>query len=72
MQMDGTLVIKMVVTLPTITPRRKRVMLAKTWCNRDEADSVFSKWLARNENINPTLLRVEWIAQDMVFMGDES
>jgi hypothetical protein len=47
-------------------------MLAKTWCNRDEADSVFSKWLARNENINPTLLRVEWIAQDMVFMGDES
>ena len=69
--MDGMLTIKMAVTLPTITPRRKRVMLAKTWCNRDEADSVFSKWLARNEQINPALLRVEWIAQDLVFMGYE-
>ena len=70
--MDGMLTIKMVVTLPTITPRRKRVMLAKTWCNRDEADSVFGKFLSVNEHINPTLLRAEWVAQDLVFMGDES
>ena len=70
--MNGTLTIKMAVTLPTTKPRMKRVMLAKSWCTRDEAESVFSKWLARNEHINPTLLRAEWVAQDMVYMGDES
>jgi hypothetical protein len=72
MQMDGMLTIKMAVTLPTTTARRKRVVLAKSWCKRDEADSVFGKFLSVNEHINPTLLCVEWIAQDMVFMGDES
>jgi hypothetical protein len=72
MQMNGTLTIKMAVTLPTTKPRMKRVMLAKSWCTRDEADSVFGKFLSVNEHINPTLLRAEWIAQDLVFMGDES
>jgi hypothetical protein len=72
MQMNGTLTIKMAVALPTTKTRMKRVMLAKTWCTRDEADSVFGKFLSVNEHINPTLLRAEWIAQDMVFMGDES
>jgi hypothetical protein len=52
--------------------RRKRVTLAKSWCKRNEADSVFGKFLSINEHINPTLLRAEWIAQDMVFVGDES
>ena len=70
--MNGTLTIKMAVALPTTKTRMKRVMLAKTWCTRDEADSVFGKFLSVNEHINPTLLRAEWIAQDMVFMGDES
>jgi hypothetical protein len=67
MKMDGMLTIKMAVTLPTTTARRKRVVLAKSWCKRDEADSVFGKFLSVNEHINPTLLCVEWIAQDMVF-----
>ena len=70
--MDGMLTIKMAVTLPTTTPRRKRVTLAKSWCSQDEANSVLGKFLNANEHINPTLLRVEWIAQDLVYMGDES
>ena len=70
--MDGMLTIKMAVTLPTTTPRHKRVVLAKTWCKRDEADSVFGKFLSVNEHINPTLLRAEWVAQYLVYMGDES
>ena len=70
--MDGMLTIKMAVTLPTITPRRKRVMLAKTWCSQNDAEKVFTKFLSVNEHINPTLLRVEWIAQESVFAGDES
>ena len=70
--MNGTLTIKMAVALPTTKTRMKRVMLAKSWCTRDEADSVFGKFLSVNEHINPTLLRAEWIAQDMVYMGDES
>ncbi len=70
--MDGMLTIKMAVTLPTTTLRHKRVVLAKTWCKRDEADSVFGKFLSANEHINPTLLRAEWVAQDLVYMGDES
>jgi hypothetical protein len=70
--LEGMLTIKMAVTLPTTKPRMKRVMLAKSWCTRDEADSVFGKFLSVNEHINPTLLRAEWIAQDLVFMGDES
>ncbi len=70
--MDGMLTIKMAVTLPTTTPRRKRVMLAKTWCSQNDAEKVFTKFLSVNEHINPTLLRAEWVAQDLVFMGDES
>ncbi len=70
--MDGMLTIKMAVTLPTTTPRRKRVVLAKSWCSRDECNEVFGKFLSVNEHINPTLLRAEWITQDLVFMGDES
>ena len=70
--MDGMLTIKMAVTLPTTTPRRKRVTLAKSWCKRSECDSVFAKFLSINDHINPTLLRVEWIAQESVFAGDES
>jgi hypothetical protein len=72
MQMDGMLTIKMAVTLPTPKPRMKRVVLAKSWCSRDECNDVFAKFLSVNEHINPTLLRVEWIAQDLVYMGDES
>jgi hypothetical protein len=70
--MDGTLTIKMAVALPTHKTRMKRVVLAKTWCSRAEADSVFGKFLSVNEHINATLLRAEWIAQDLVYMGDES
>ena len=70
--MNGTLTIKMAVALPTTKPRMKRVTLAKSWCSRDECDSVFGKFLSVNEHINPTLLRAEWVAQDMVYMGDES
>lgn len=70
--LEGMLTIKMTVTLPTTNPRRKRVVLAKSWCNRDDASNELGKFLNANEHINPTLLRVEWIAQDMVFMGDES
>jgi hypothetical protein len=70
--MNGMLVIKMTVALPTTKTRMKRVTLAKTWCTRNEADSMFGKFLSINEHINPTLLRAEWIAQDMVFVGDES
>jgi hypothetical protein len=32
--LDGMLTIKMTVVLPTTTPRRKRVTLAKSWCAR--------------------------------------
>ena len=70
--MNGMLTIKMTVILPTTRPRVKRVTLAKSYCSRDEAENVFSKWLARNEYINPTLLRVEWIAQETVFVGNDS
>jgi hypothetical protein len=70
--MDGMLTIKMAVTLPTTRPRMKRVTLAKSWCRRDDASNELGKFLNANEHINPTLLRVEWIAQDLVFMGDES
>jgi len=50
----------------------KRVTLAKSWCKRSECDSVFAKFLSINVHINPTLLRVEWIAQESVFAGEES
>jgi len=70
--LEGMLTIKMMVTLPTTNPRRKRVVLAKSWCKRDDASNELGKFLNANEHINPTLLRVEWIAQDLVFMGDES
>jgi hypothetical protein len=33
---------------------------------------VFANFLSINDHINPTLLRVEWIAQESVFVGDES
>jgi predicted solute-binding protein len=72
MQMDGMLTIKMAVILPTTKYRMKRVTLAKSWCKRSECDSVFAKFLSINDHINPTLLRVEWIAQESVFAGDES
>ena len=70
--MDGMLTIKMAVALPTTTRRMKRVMLAKTWCKRDDAEAVMGKFLSVNEHINPTLLRAEWTAHEIVFVGDES
>ena len=71
-EMDGMLTIKMTVVLPTTTPRRKRVTLAKSWCARDEAKDVFAKWLGINQDIDPQLLTVEWIAHEIVFVGRES
>ena len=70
--MDGMLTIKMAVALPTPKTRMKRVVLAKSWCSRDECNDVFAKFLSVNEHINPTLLRVEWIAQETVYIGDDS
>ena len=70
--LDGMLTIKMTVVLPTTTPRRKRVTLAKSWCARSDANDVFGKWLGINQNIDPQLLTVEWIAHESVFVGRES
>ena len=70
--MDGMLTIKMAVALPTTKPRMKRVTLAKSWCSRNECDSVFAKFLSSNEQIDPMLLRVEWIAQETVYIGNDS
>jgi hypothetical protein len=72
MQMDGMLTIKMVVTLPTTTPRHKRVTLAKSWCTQNEAEKVFANFLSVNEHINPALLRAEWATHELVFVGNES
>lgn len=69
--MHGMLTIKMLVTLPTTTPRRKRVVVAKSWCTRDNADNELNKWFKLNEKIDSRLIRAEWIAQDTVFIGDE-
>ena len=70
--LEGMLTIKMMVTLPTTNPRRKRVVLAKSWCNRDDASNELGKWLNVNEHVNPELLTVEWIAYESVFVGRES
>lgn len=70
--LEGMLTIKMLVTLPTTNPRRKRVVLAKSWCNRDDASNELGKWLNVNEHVNPELLTVEWIAYESVFVGRES
>ena len=70
--LEGMLTIKMTVTLPTTTARRKRVVLAKSWCNRDDASNELGKFLNANEHINPELLTVEWIAYLSVFVGRES
>ena len=70
--LEGMLTIKMTITLPTTNPRRKRVVLAKSWCKRDDANDEFGKWLGINQNIDPQLLTVEWIAQEVVFVGRES
>lgn len=69
--MHGMLTIKMLVTLATSTPRRKRVVVAKSWCTRDNADNELSKWFKLNEKIDSRLIRAEWVAQDTVFIGDE-
>jgi len=68
----GTLVIKMTVALPTNTPRAKRVILAKSWCIREDAEDLFNKWVSRNPLISHRLIRAEWTAQEMVFSGDEA
>jgi hypothetical protein len=70
--LEGMLTIKMTITLPTTNPRRKRVVVAKSWCNRDDASNELGKWLNVNEHVNPELLTVEWIAQEIVFVGRES
>jgi len=69
---EGMLTIKMTVTLPTTTPRRKRVVLAKSWCGRDDVNDELSKWLGVNQSVDPQLLTVEWISQKAVFIGRES
>jgi hypothetical protein len=68
----GTLTIKMTVTMPTNAPRRKRVTVAKSWCIREDADELYSKWLSINPLVNPRLIRAEWTAEEMVYAGDES
>lgn len=70
--LEGMLTIKMMVTLPTTTPRRKRVVLAKSWCKRDDAHDELGKWLGVNKHVNAESLTVEWIAQEIVFVGLES
>jgi len=70
--LEGMLTIKMTITLPTTNPRRKRVVVAKSWCNRDDASNELGKWLNVNEHVNPESLTVEWIAQEIVFVGRES
>jgi hypothetical protein len=70
--MDGMLTIRMAVTLPTTKPRTKRVVLARSWCSREDADKELTKWFRLNEKIDFQLIRAEWVAQDLVFMGDES
>jgi len=70
--LEGMLTIKMLVTLPTTNPRRKRVVLAKSWCKRDDASDELGKWLGVNQHVDPQLLTVEWIAQETVFVGRES
>jgi hypothetical protein len=70
--LEGMLTIKMMVTLPTTTPRRKRVVLAKSWCKRDDASDELGKWLSANKHVNAESLTVEWIAQEIVFFGLES
>lgn len=69
---EGMLTIKMTVTLPTTTPRRKRVVLAKSWCSRDDVNDELGKWLGVNQHVDPQLLTVEWISQKTVFVGRES
>ena len=71
--LEGMLTIKMMVTLPTTTARRKRVVLAKSWCKRDDMNNELNKWLGVNEHVNPELLTVEWIANGvLLFVGKES
>ncbi len=70
--LEGMLTIKMTITLPTTNPRRKRVVLAKSWCKRDDASDELGKWLGVNQYVDPQLLTVEWIAQETVFVGRES
>jgi hypothetical protein len=70
--LEGMLTIKMTITLPTTNPRRKRVVLAKSWCKRDDASDELGKWLGVNQHVDPQLLTVEWIAQETVFVGRES
>ena len=49
--LEGMLTIKMTVTLPTTNPRRKRVVLAKSWCKRDDAHDELGKWLGVNKHV---------------------
>jgi hypothetical protein len=71
-KMEGMLTIKMSVTLPTTTPRRKRVVLAKSWCSRYDAEDELGKWFNANQYVDPQLLTVEWIAQETIFVGSRS
>ena len=71
-EMDGMLTIKMAVALPTTNRRMKRVMLAKSWCKRDDVEVLLGNWAEANPRIDFRLIRAEWVAQEMVFMGDES
>ena len=58
---EGMLTIKMTVTLPTTTPRRKRVVLAKSWCGRDDVNDELKILLIVKDllhsNYNNVLLR---------------
>ncbi len=70
--LEGMLTIKMTITLPTTNTRRKRVVLAKSWCKRDDAHDELGKWLGVNKHVNAESLTVEWTAQEIVFVGLES